>query len=233
MIPPPILKTHENVVVVRDDLFPYGSKARFLGSYFAGITKKEVVYGSSPRWGFAQISIAYLAGLHGKRATIFLPKSKELHPYSLRAIELGAKVIQVPMGFTAVCEARARAYTKEMDGFLLPCGLNSPKVIAQVAEVGRSLAVLPDEVWTVASSGTLTRGLQLAFPSARFFAIRVGRSITPHEAGRATIINYPLEFGRKAKCLPPFPSVPEYDAKAWEYIPKDGKKLRLFWNVGF
>lgn len=230
--PPLVLKTHQNVVVVRDDLFPYGSKARFLDDYFATIDHKWVVYGSSPRWGFAQISVAYLAKRHGKKAVVFLPKASVLSSYSKRAAELGAEIIEVPMGFLSVCESKARKYADERAGFLLPCGLDCPEAITGVVEVVSGLPVDPDEVWSVASSGTLTRGLQRAYPDADFFAVRVGKSITQKAAGRATIIEHPLPFGKPTKKPPPFPSVPEYDAKAWEYIPKDGNKVRLFWNVG-
>ncbi len=220
------------MLVVRDDLFPYGSKARFLNPFFRRIEENEVVYGSSPRWGFAQISIAYLAKKHGKRATIFLPKSKELSSYSLRTQRLGAEIIQVPMGFTKVCEARAREHAGRVRGLILPCGLDLPEVVQEVGRVARELGIEPEEVWTVAGSGTLTRGLQIAWPKAKFFAIQVGRALSQEDVGKAEIITQPLPFGKPEKQLPPFPSVPEYDAKAWKFIPKDGKKLRLFWNVG-
>lgn len=227
-----VLSMHEGVVVVRDDLFPYGSKARFLDEYFAGICQKQVVYGSSPRWGFAQISIAYLAKRHGKKATLFLPKAAGLSSYSKRAAELGAEIIEVPMGFLSVCESKARKFAQDNDALLLPCGLDCPEAIEGIINVAADLPVVPDEVWSVASSGTLTRGLQQAFPEAEFYAIRVGKSISQEAAGRAKIIEHSQPFGKPAKIKPPFPSVVEYDAKAWQYIPKDGKRVRLFWNVG-
>lgn len=229
---PLVLKKHEKVWVVRDDLFPYGSKARFLNHYFSELDAHEVVYGGSPRWGFAQISIAALAKRHGKKATIFLPQSKQLSEYSLRAQSLGAKIVQVPMGFTKVCEARAREYAQKRGAFNLPRGLNIPEALVGIMSMVQKLEIEPDEVWTVASTGTLSRGLQLAWPKADFFAVQTGHKVGQHEVGRAGIVVHPQPFGRPAKLLPPFPSVPEYDAKAWQHIPKDGKKLRLFWNVG-
>lgn len=231
-LPNLVLKKHDGVWVVRDDLFPYGSKVRFLDEFFAGILEREVVYGSSPRWGFAQISVAYLAKRHGKRATLFLPKAKGLSPYSKRALALGAKVVEVPMGFLTVCEAKARRHATRVGGRLLNCGLDYPEVIERVTEVAKSITLEPEEIWTVAGSGVLTRGLQEAFPNADVFAVRVGKSLTKRAAGRAVVIEHPQPFGRPAKIPPPFPSVPEYDAKAWQHIPKDGKKVRLFWNVG-
>jgi hypothetical protein len=42
--PAPVIIEHEGVLVVRDDLFPGGTKARFLGTLFKGVD--EVVYAS-------------------------------------------------------------------------------------------------------------------------------------------------------------------------------------------
>jgi hypothetical protein len=46
---------HEGVLVVRDDLFPGGTKARFLGILFNGA--EEVVY-ASPAEGGTQVALA-------------------------------------------------------------------------------------------------------------------------------------------------------------------------------
>jgi hypothetical protein len=227
-----VLKEHENVLVVRDDLFSYGSKARFLDDYFACIKQPEVVYGSSPRWGFAQISIAFLAKRHGKKATLFIAEAKKMTSYSQRAADLGAKIVSVPMGFLSVCEAKARQYVHSNGAKLLPCGLKGPQALDGIEKVASKLNVKPDEVWTAAGSGTLNLGLQRVFPRADFFAVQVGKALSFADVGRARIICSPLPFNRPTKELPPFPSVPEYDAKAWTFIPKDGKRVRLFWNVG-
>ncbi len=233
-MPPIVLQIHNNVLVVRDDLFPYGSKSRFLDDYFATISQKEVVFGSSPRWGYAQISLGFLGIRHGKRITVFLPKSNHYHLYTQRAVDLGVNVVQVNPGYLVVTEKRAKDYAKKVDGLILPIGLDCPEAVEGINKVARSLNIdpEPEEVWTVASSGTLTRGLQKAFPNADFYAVQVGRELKQEYVGKAKIIKYPLPFNKPAKNPPPFPSAPEYDAKVWEFVPKDGKKVRLVWNVG-
>ena len=65
----PIVENHNGVLVVRDDLFEGGTKARFIPSLFNGVT--EVVY-ASPAEGGAQTALATVAALLGKRATIFV-----------------------------------------------------------------------------------------------------------------------------------------------------------------
>ena len=42
----PILEMHHGIAVVRDDLFPGGTKARFIAQVFDGV--QEAVYASPP-----------------------------------------------------------------------------------------------------------------------------------------------------------------------------------------
>jgi hypothetical protein len=70
-LPAPIIIEHEGVLVVRDDLFPGGTKARFLGVLFDGA--EEVVY-AGPAEGAAQVALATVARRLNKRATIFVAR---------------------------------------------------------------------------------------------------------------------------------------------------------------
>ena len=65
-------------------------------------------------------------------------------------------------------------------------------------------------------------------------ALCVSRNMKQGELGRASAVSEPLAFtvGEKQENLPPFPTIDTYDGKVWKYIPKDGKKDILFWNVG-
>ena len=65
----PIVREHGGVWVVRDDLFPGGTKARFMPVLFEGA--EEAVY-ASPAEGGAQTALATVAKDLGKRATIFV-----------------------------------------------------------------------------------------------------------------------------------------------------------------
>jgi hypothetical protein len=83
----PILEIHRGITVVRDDLFPGGTKARFIGSVFDGAT--EAVYASPPEGG-AQTALATVAKALGKRATIFVAQRAKPHarpgPFSSRSV---------------------------------------------------------------------------------------------------------------------------------------------------
>ena len=58
----------------------------------------EVVY-ASPAEGGAQTALATVAAQLGKRATIFVAQRAQLHPRTLMAQRLGAKIEQVPYGY--------------------------------------------------------------------------------------------------------------------------------------
>jgi hypothetical protein len=73
---------HDGVFVVRDDLFPGGTKARYLPLLFDAAD--EVVYASAAEGG-AQTALATVAAQLGKRATIFVAKRTQPHPRVLMA----------------------------------------------------------------------------------------------------------------------------------------------------
>jgi hypothetical protein len=109
----PIVVEHDGVLVVRDDLFPGGTKARFLGMLFNDA--REVVY-ASPAEGGAQIALATVARNLGKRATIFVARRAKPHARTLQAAKLGAKLVPVAPGYLSVVQARAREYCAQTGG---------------------------------------------------------------------------------------------------------------------
>lgn len=229
MIQAPIVVEHDGILVVRDDLFMGGTKARFLPALLKGCD--EAVY-ASPAEGGAQTALAHAALALGKRATIFVAKRAEPHARALEAKRLGAKVIQVEVGYLTVVRARATAYCRATGARQLPFGLATAEAISAIAEAARSTGIEPAEVWCASGSGVLARGLALAWPAARRFAVQVGRQLVADEVAGAEIIAHPLAFGRTAKRAAPFPSDPHYDAKAWEICAaRRGPGPVLFWNV--
>jgi hypothetical protein len=230
----PVVEMHQGVHVVRDDLIPGGTKARYFEHLFQ--VHDHVVY-ASPTFGGAQLGLAYAAREAGKKTTIFVPQRKQPHPRTVEARAAGARVFLVPAGRLNVVQARARLFAKDHGAFLLPFGGDSPEARLAIAEAARTVdgCVGPfDEIWCAAGSGTLTRGLQEAFPGAEHFAVRVG---TPPKAGKAHVLDSGLPFEVEEKQAPPFPSCPNYDAKAWRVMqrqidgtPQRGQR-RLFWNV--
>ena len=232
--PSPILEEHNGFVVVRDDLLEGGSKIRFADYLISSQPEiKEWVYGSSPATGYAQISLACLCKKYGKKAVIFMADRAwdRLHDYQVEAMRQGADMRFVPNGMLSVTEKRARDYVEKdwKQRHLLPIGFDHPSVIISISMVAKNIECNPSEVWTVGSSGTLTRGLQLAWPDAEFHCVTVGHK---GDYGRATTYRCEIPFNKEAKVKPPFPSAPTYDAKAWEFMKEHASPGALFWNVG-
>lgn len=112
---------------------------------------------------------------------------------------------------------------------LYPLRRRYPEALEALAEAARSTGLDPKEVWTVSGSGTLTRGLQIAWPDAKFFTVRIGSA---RDCGKASIFDAPEKFENDAKDPPPWPSCANYDAKAWQFMKRFGSAGALFWNVG-
>jgi len=225
----PVVALHDGFSVIRDDLFPGGTKARFFPLLFSGAD--EVVY-ASPAEGGAQTALAYSAKRLGKRATIFVAKRSEPHPRALMAKALGARVFQVSPGYLNVVQARAASYASANSAKLLPFGANMPEAIEAIAQAARATGLDPDEVWCASGSGVLTRALAQAWPRAARHAVQVGRELSSDDVAGATVHVHPLPFSRTCKSLPPFPSDPHYDAKAWEIAKaRRGPGSAVFWNV--
>ena len=232
--PDPVVEEHKGFLIARDDLLGGGSKVRFADYLISSNPEvEEWVYGSSPATGYAQISLSCLCRKYGKKSVIFMADRsvEKRHPYQLQAIDEGAIMHWIPNGMLSVTEKRARDYVSDSPTSrrLLPIGFDHPSVLASVVRVAQSMDVKPREVWTVGSSGTLTRGLQLAWPDAEFHCVRVGHS---GEYGRAKIYKSSYAFNKATKVLPPFPSAPTYDAKVWEFMLEHASPGALFWNVG-
>lgn len=228
-LPPLVTEEHEGFVVVRDDLLAGGTKVRAMLPLISAQASDEIVY-ASPAQGYAQVALAIVCGMLGKRATIFTAKRKKLHPLTLKAKDAGAKIVMVPHGYLNVVQSRARAYCEKVGAHYVPFGVEHDSAMNGISAAARSLPFEPKEVWTVAGSGVLTRSLQAAWPSAEFHAVVVGKKDS--NTGRAARYLHPFAFEKDAKLLPPFPSARNYDAKCWEYMKLHASKGALFWNVG-
>jgi hypothetical protein len=182
---------HEGVLVVRDDLFPGGTKARFLGTVFEDV--HEVVY-ASPAEGGAQTALATVARRLGKQATIFVARRVKPHPRTMQAEALGAKIVSIAPGYLSVVQARAREYCARTGAQLMPFGADMPEAINAIAAAARSIGIVPEEVWCASGSGVLARGLAAAWPHARRHAVQVGRTLAPQDVAGAMIHVYPAPF---------------------------------------
>ena len=229
--PPPVIKMHDGVRVVRDDLL-VGSKVRGGDLLVSQVKQKTLVY-VQPRTGLAGVSLLEVAKRHNKKVKLFMPSSKQISHHQACCIERGADYEFHRIAAMPNLNAIAKKWADEQeDAFFIPLGLKHELVTAGFVKVASQIPE-PEEVWTVISTGVLHRALQIAWPNAKFHCVAVSRNMKSGEIGHDSIISHPLPFTTAIKeDLPPFPSVNTYDGKAWAYIPKNTGRDILFWNVG-
>jgi hypothetical protein len=223
----PILETHGEVTVVRDDLLPGGTKARIFRALIANSPATEFVY-AGPAFGAAQIALAAVSYQMCRQATLFVPWRRERSSYTVEAESYGARVFEVKPGYLSVLQARARRYCQERGACLVPFG--GGDAVEPLVSAARSLGVAPPEVWCAGGSGTLAKALRMAWPEAALHVVKVGRTLPAIE--RATVHEAGLDFAGTVDAGAPFPTHPNYEAKAWQVMRRHpATPGALFWNV--
>jgi hypothetical protein len=111
------------------------------------------------------------------------------------------------------------------------------KLIAERAKkVISKLGKMPDEIWVAVGSGTLVQGILMAVEGTKtkVFGVKVGKDFQMKHPN-LTLIDYPLPFESSSKFIADFPSMPNYDLKAYEMCVMHNSKQKdknvLFWNV--
>lgn len=228
------IEQHGHVHVLRDDLLPGGTKSLLLDKLVQpGI--KEYVY-ASPVYGGFQIALSLYCRTHGYKATIFCAKRNGHHANTRKCIEYGAQVIEVPYGYLTNVEKHARIYAEEKGAVKLAFGAKSPESIQTIADRMREATAMigfePQNIWCAVGSGTLIDGILQGTDHSRVHGVVVGAEYNPGNY-RALLYKYPRPFADQSRVLAPFPSMPNYDLKAWEYcrMYSQVQPKCFFWNV--
>jgi 1-aminocyclopropane-1-carboxylate deaminase/D-cysteine desulfhydrase-like pyridoxal-dependent ACC family enzyme len=237
---PIIIEEHYGINVLRDDLLVGGTKSILMPSLIGNKPHiKEFVY-ASPVYGGFQIALSAYCQSVGKKATIFCAKRNKKHSNTLKCIEFGAKIVEVPYGYLTVVEKKAREYCdKHKDSEKLIFGANTEEnqeiIASRVLDVFAKFKTSPDEIWCAIGSGTLVSGILKAVNKSkkkiRVYGVQVGAEYKNND-NKLTIIKYPKTFDKECKLKIEFPSMPNYDLKAFETcLNKASGKNILFWNV--
>jgi hypothetical protein len=230
--PDPVVRGHDGVRVVRDDLI-VGTKARAADPVLAKSNAERFVY-CQPRTGLAGVSLLDVANKRGRKVTLFMPACKEISIHQACCIERGADAEFRRIAAMPNLNKYAREWALERpESYFVPLGLKHPLATAGIIRAAVQIPE-PELVYVAMSTGVLCRALQIAWPNAKFVGVAVARNIQDGEKGVADIISHPLPFQtpEKAINLPPFPTVPTYDGKVWSRVPKNSDRDILFWNVG-
>ena len=230
----PIIKNHYNIFVVRDDLLDGGTKS-ILMSHMDKPDIKEFVY-ASPVYGGFQIAISAYCKKVGKKASIFCAKRNKKHPNTLKCLEYGATIVEVEYGYLSVVEKKAREYCLNKEGIhKIIFGAKTEenkKILGQRIKFVLDY-VNPDEIWCAIGSGLLVSAIMAnILPHMRVYGVQVGADPDLEFHDSLTILKYPKSFDKESKLKIEFPSMPNYDLKAFELCLKHkGTGKILFWNV--
>jgi threonine dehydratase len=246
------IEDHYGITVLRDDLLVGGTKSVLMPSIDDDINITEFVY-ASPVYGGFQIALSAYCKTVNKKATIVCAKRNLKHPNTLKCIEYGANIIEVEYGYLSVVEKKARDYCYEKPHIKkIVFGTKSEETIqlisnrmTQVLQLLKKRGRYPDEIWCAVGSGTLISGIVKAVPeSITVIGVQVGAEFIPDEQNQnLMIVKYPKSFEKESNLIIDFPSMPNYDLKAFEMCLeyynkyyndkncKHTKKNILFWNV--
>lgn len=195
---------------------------------------KEIVY-VQPRRGYAGISLSWLCKKYGLNLTLVMPSSKEVSDHQALCIQLGAKPLFARIAAMPNANILAKKYAEATGAFFIPLGLNHPMVIAGGVRSFYDYfkdKEKPGVMWSVISTGVLTRSMQIALPTTKFKAVAVSRNIQHGELGTAEFYSYHKPFNSKSDLIPDaFDCEDSYDSKAWDYLNKFGEEGDWFFSV--
>jgi hypothetical protein len=213
---------------------PVGAKARFGEMLIKSVKEEEIVY-VQPRRGFAGISLSYLCKKYGKKLTLVMPSSKEASEHQRLCIEYGAKPLFVRIAAMPNANRIAKKYAEKTGAFFVPLGLDHELVTANAVRCVHDFfkdKEKPKVMWTVISTGVLTRALQIALPDTEFKAVAVARNVQQGELGKAEFFSYHKPFNSKSDYIPKeFDCESSYDSKGFDYMLKFGNKGDWFFSV--
>ena len=227
------IEKHNGVYVLRDDLLPGGTKS-ILMEHILDQSYDEYVY-ASPVYGAFQIALSIWCRDNNKKATIFCAKRKDTHMNTIKCIRYGAKVIEVDNGYLNVVTKRAEDYCKSTGALKLEFGSKndlSKKIISnRMRNVIDIIGHEPKEIWCPIGSGTLVESILMATEKSKVIGVQVGAEYKNYN-DRLYLIKYDKPFDKISNFIAPFPSIKNYDLKAWELCMKYKKTDDVFfWNV--
>lgn len=233
-----------NFNVIQDGFLTGGTKQRMIAPIIKTSSCTEFVY-AGPVYGYAQIALAYVAHLLGKKATLFLEKMEPRWQLTTKALEYKPKLIEMDRPiYLKKLQKEAEEYVKKVkaekgDDYIcyLSFGLYKAKdVLAD--QIKKALPeslkkTQPKTMWLVVGSGTVLGALYKVFPNTFFNVVQVGATVWPDQLdlSRTRLFISPQQFQHIAKYQPPYETMSTYDAKLWIFFTKYGQDGDYIWNV--
>lgn len=229
---------------------PPFSKTR--GVYAHVLSRKENVIGVLDTYhSQAGHAVAMACKVLGKKCVNYYPNFKhEPGPRQpqLEAEKLGAELVPLQAGRSAILYHQAKKLTHEQGGYMMP---NALKLEESVIETAKECAGNFQTVVIPASSGTIASGVVRGFGDTPTYIIHLGYSRSHSEVesyiksksgfNRCKLILIDEKYAYKDKArpgeTPPWPCNEYYDLKAFRWWLEVGIRSNhngptLFWNVG-
>ncbi len=249
------VEEHEGFLVKREDLCTIGtagppfSKMRGVIEHVAN--RPESVIGVLDTYhSQGGHAVSFACSLLGKQCVNYWPRRKAdafkaLSPQQVASQSLGAGLIELPAGRSAVLYHRAKTdLNRYADSYMMPNALKLPEMItATMAEVAETieLATVSHVVVSISSGtiaagvlagldkmgwkGTLTLHMGYTRPERAVMAYMskitraaVGYDPLPSPRIRLNFIDEGYAYGDPVHPCTPFPSNVYYDAKAWRWL---------------
>ena len=226
------VKQYDGFNVVDDGEFQFGTKAK-MGDFFISQVKEDAMVYVAPRTGYAPYSLCHLAKKYNKKLYLVMPASKEASDHQLTAIENGGIPLFVKIPAMPTANIWAKQFAERIGAKYLPFGLKHESVVAGGVRIFYDNFKDTDieTMWSVFSTGVLSRSLQIALPKTKFNAVAVARNVQDGELGRAKFYTHDRPFLKASRIQTPFDSIQTYDAKGWELLKTHGQQGDWFWNV--
>ena len=226
------VKQYDGFNVVDDGEFQFGTKAK-MGDFFISQVKEDAMVYVAPRTGYAPYSLCHLAKKYNKKLYLVMPASKEASDHQLTAIENGGIPLFVKIPAMPTANIWAKQFAERIGAKYLPFGLKHESVVAGGVRIFYDNFKDTDieTMWSVFSTGVLSRTLQIALPKTKFNAVAVARNVQDGELGRAKFYTHDRPFLKASRIETPFDSIQTYDAKGWELLKTHGQQGDWFWNV--
>lgn len=253
--PPPVISTFrlgkKQLLVVRDDLLPGGSKQRgaipYLRSLVA-IGRTHFVY-ASPFSGSAQVTLGFCCArlkAFGVKCTIYCEKTPRgsFHEFAYLAESYGSDII--------LCESLADAHARSLDmqsndTHVVPLGFDDPSyrkfLECEIRKHWQTISIKYDilELWLPIGSGTLLNIFKkIVSDNIKIYGVNVNvlpendpRISTIMSDERVIYIRYKKKFHEAHAGITPVPSNIFYDAKVFSELKKTSgvDSVALWWNV--
>lgn len=225
----------DDVLVLRDDLYPGGTKARMLPAMIH--SKSELVFGG-PFCGGAPVALSVIGARLHIPVTLFYAERKSWHPRQLLCQSYGARLVAVPIGRMSKVQKAAREYAHENGARFFPLGYDLPEarlLLRRYMKKVREVVGTLDYLFLSMGTGMLASCAAEEWPEARIVATAVGLKSRWSEQKfplNLEVIEWHTGLDTPAKGAAPFPCDPYYDLKAWQTLQAYKPKGRvLFWNV--